>query len=245
MRKALLVGFGCFFAVLLVSCSMEIGTSYVEVIIPEHPWEVYTGGELWYSLKWCDGDGEHVKYVEQGVKSLKIKVKADRTVYICAYPLADMMPFGAAFSPVRVPSCVVLSQDEGYLADIFMNLKEEVREQVNWENLIQSCREKSEALTDLDVQMLVSAAMNGNLSKRAIVKNKSYEIGPFMVQNGVWIPESAGLPRVVVTEGSMEKMEVTPGVYRYYERESGLELRIVCEADGRSACVFKPAMVPW
>ncbi len=241
MKRALVFLFVPF---LLLSCSMDLGYSNIEVLIPEHPWETYTEAQLWYSLRWTDGDGEHVKYVEQGQRSVRIKVKADRTVYICAYPLSNLMPFGAAFSPSSVPSCVLLTQEEGFLADVFMSLNEEVREQVNWEKLIQACYDKTESLMDLDIQMLVSATMNGNLGKSAIVKNRSYEIGPFMVQNGVWIPERMGLGRVVVTEGSMEKMTVSPGVYRFYEREAGLEMRIVCEVDGKSACVFKPTMVP-
>lgn len=229
--------------ILLISCSQDITHAYVEVVIPEHPWETYTGAKIWYTLKWTDGDGEHTKHVESSAQSVRIKVKADRTVYICAYPLSDMLPFGAAFTPASVPACILLTQDEGYLADIFMNLKEEVREKINWEALLQACFSKSEALMDLDVQMLVSAAMNGNLGKSSAVKNSSYEIGPFTVQNGVWVPERTGEGRVFVNDGEMEKMNVTPGVYRYYESEASLEMRIVCEPDGKSACVFKSATV--
>ncbi|MCR5760414.1 MAG: hypothetical protein K6F82_00190 [Sphaerochaetaceae bacterium] len=238
--KRLLIAIIIAALILFASCSQEITKKTVQIIIPEHPWVSYANAEIWYSLKWTDGDGEHVKYIESGTSEVKITVNASSTIYICAYPLSDMLPFGTAFSPSSVPSSVVLSQDEGFLADVLMNLKKEVRSQINWEKLLQSCKEKTSSLREIDVQMLVSAAMNGNIGQSAIVKNKAFEIGPFTVQNGVWVSELEGQGRVVVTDGEMEKMTVVPGVYRFYEKEANLEMRIVCETDGKSACVFKP-----
>ncbi|MCR4676546.1 MAG: hypothetical protein K5634_04885, partial [Sphaerochaetaceae bacterium] len=211
-------------------------------IIPEHPWEKYSAASVWYTLVWLDGKGEHVLHVPSTKREITIDVYPSGTTYICAYPLGELMCFGTAFSPLKVPQAVVLSQEEGFLSDIFMYLDREVSSRINWEELVKVCREKAESLFYLDTQILVSSVLNGNLSSRSVVKGTLFEVGPFSVQDGIWISEREGEGRITVTDGSLPEMNLSPGVYRYYGSEMGLEMKIVCEPDGNSACLFRPAL---
>lgn len=232
----------CFLVFILIvflcsSCSEEkFRTAFesyeVKVCIPAHQWEEQCNIKLWYYIKWtCKGHVETL-YADTETREVFIRVPLGETVYICAYPLGDMAPFGCAITPQSRKKEVMLSQDIGYIAHLLMNSDLQAASRVNFDSLIDLIQTQTTDFRLVDDTVLVSDVINGKLGINSVKITEKTVVPPFSVPGGVWVPEYGCDFCLYVLDGKTPELELGPGVHRYYCRELDRELRIVTQSDG-------------
>ena len=229
MRKFFLI----FITLLLaVSCSYDSLYRTVTIEIPEHPWEKFAGENIWYNLCWSDYNRINELYVSPSQRIVHIRIPLGVTVPVCAYPIGEMQAFGFVFTPLDDNSFIQLNQNDGYLANILINLDYDPVKNLNYGKL----REKASGLTDdfrlIDETELVKDILNGNLKASSLKINNRITVPPFPAVNGTWVSESVNDARIIFMGNMTTELELPPGVNRFLNAEKNLELRIVIDSDG-------------
>lgn len=232
MKRTVIV-MTCLLSLVLVGCGQEaMRTKPLHVVIPEHPWERNSTVRLWYTLKWNDNGKIQSLYVDTGTREVDIKVPRNCTVYICAYPLGEMTPWGTAIVPTSNKREVVLTQSEGYVAHLLINSNIPAAERVNFDLLYEKIMEQTFDTRSLDDTALVADVINGKLNKRSVEIKSKYRVESISIPNGKWVPESE-IDRVLyVNSNHTGELEFYPGVYRYYCEELDREFRVVVDHGG-------------
>lgn len=223
----------CLVAPMLVGCGQELmNTRQVHVVIPTHPWEEGTGVGLWYTLKWNDNGKIQTLYLDSQTREVDIRVSRNCTVYICAYPLGEMAPWGTAVVPTEDRTEVVLNQSEGFVAHLLINSDLMAAQRVNFGLLYEKIMEKMYDTRALDDTALVADVINGKLDKSSVEVKSKYRVESFSLPNGRWIPEGEMDSVLYVNDNHTGEQDFYPGIYRYYCAEIDRELRVVVDTDG-------------
>lgn len=204
----------------------------VSVVIPDHPWES-EGHRMWYSLQYNDGEGLRTLFVENGVREVYLKVPAGRTVYVCAYPLGSLRPFGTGVSPLSEGTVFVLDQDQGVIADLMLKIGEPAVERVNYERLVGAASEVADDFSFLDTELLAQDVYNGDLQKNSVKAKEGVKVTGLEFYQGLWVPENVHSAAFRVgPDGQAPDMVLAEGVHRFLCAERSLEIRIVVSQDG-------------
>lgn len=224
---------------LLASCSQQaFNTKEVCVVIPTHPWELEKTNLMWYSLKYnCDGQIKHL-YVDTTTREVRIKIPKDQTVIVCAFPLDDMHPFAAAFSPVS-PDTLILDQNQGYLAEMILGGALEVAGDINFDKLVQKAKDVSHDLRQIDEAVLIADILNGDLKDSSFVKTPEVEIGDVEVYSGTWISENCN-----DLFFDPDDVQLPIGVHRFFNVERSLEMELIVNADGTYSKYEERSLIP-
>ena len=221
----------CLFIVLLVSgCSNLNIQRKVTVNIPQHPWEKFAPVSLWYNLCWTGYDGTETMYISQDTREIEISIPTGRTVYICAYPLGEMRPFGCAVTPDNTETYFETDQNRGYLCDLMLNADTSAVSRVNWNRLVAAAQSQTVDFRTLDDTKLVKNILNGSLDSSCVVSRPLINIASFSAPGGTWISESIIDGRIIFTGNQSPELELPYGVNRFYNYEKNMELRITVDS---------------
>ena len=215
----------------------------VRIVIPDHPWERQGVEKLWYSLRWTYGDGIQTLFVDNRTREVELGVPLGANLIVCAYPLDDMLPFGALAGAGNLSSCIVLNQDSGFLADLLLGIEERVACSVNFAVLEKYAAESTPDFRLLDSDVLLTDILNGKLSGKSFRVLEPVIAQEMLFYPGIWESESVHENALSVpADGVAPDLELSPGVHRYLCVNRELEIRIVVSRDG----VFKyerPALI--
>jgi len=108
--KFLETGFFLLFVLLMVSCSMISRERQIIVHLAEKsPWELVSGQEFWYLLRWTDSlTGIREQHVAAGTSKVVIEATKGGLLVFAAYPNGTGTPVGGLLNPVN-PEGVVHS----------------------------------------------------------------------------------------------------------------------------------------
>ncbi len=224
-------------------CTGTLPSRTVSIVIPDHPWEGGDVEKLWYSLQWTDGGAINTRFVGNGVRNVELKVPLGANIVVCAYPLDDLLPFGALIGPEVSAAAVVLDQDSGFLADLLLGLDSRVACSVDFPLLQKYAEQSTSDFRLLDSDVLVTDILNGKLSQKSFRVLESIEVTDLLFYPGIWESESVHENALAVgADGVAPDLELGLGVHRYLCVDRELEIRIVVSRDG----VFKyerPALI--
>ena len=227
----------------LCGCTQTVLTRTVNIIIPEHPWETEGVEKMWYSLQWSDGSSVRTLFVDNRTRNVELKVPLGENIIVCAYPMDDLMPFGALIGPAGGEAGVVLDQDTGFLADLLLGIEGGVACSVNFEMLVKYASQKTGDFRLLDSDVLLTDILNGRLSEKSYRVLETLEASDLLFYPGIWESESVHENALTVgADGAVPVLELSRGVHRYLCVNRELEIRIVVSQDG----IFKyerPALI--
>ena len=219
-------------AVVLVSCSHDMNTRTVEIVIPSHPWEKASGKKLWYTLRWTDSSGVRSLYVGPEERSIILKVPAGETVIVAAWPLGDLNPFGGAVTPMKEDSVLVLSQNEGVFASEFLALDREVTKELNYGLLINNMLKKCDDLRQIGKVSVIRDLQNRQLHDTSIKPVSLFGIEQFALPDGIWTCEYLRDADLIVTDGTAGPLELPEGVFHYLNTELDRMLVLIVDSRG-------------
>lgn len=226
---------------ILLSCSTSVFYRKVYVQIPQHPWEENTSKNLWYTLKWTDGKEIQSLHVDDSTRMISISIPIGQAVYICAYPLGEMVPFACAVTPLDNNNTYTLSQNDGYLIQEIINLDEKIRSRINYPYLSKVCALLTDDFRKINKIDLLQNIINGKLTKASVKIKTPTEVPQVSVPDGIWISENQNDNLLTVQNRKTPVLFLNPGINRYYCPEQNREMRITVDYDGVVHAVMRQA----
>lgn len=228
---------------LLLSCTQNFSYKTVNIEIPQHPWEENSSKKMWYTLKWTYNDTILSQHINSDTRNITIRIPVGETVFICAFPLGEMIPFATAITPLDEKLIYVLNQNEGYLAKEFMNLDADVRSKINFGYLVQACYSKTDDFRQINMVDLLQDALNGHLTKASVKIKSPSEVPELSVLDGVWISENQHDNLMDIKNAKTPVMYLPPGIHRYYCPQISREIRISIDYDGTLHATMRQALL--
>lgn len=208
-----------------------------------HPWEEKSSKQMWYTLKWTYRDRILSKHIDVDTRTVSISIPSGETVFVCAYPLGEMVPFAAAITPPDEKIIYVLNQNDGYIAKEFMNIDPQIRCRINFPQLLQACYSKTEDFRTINMVDMLQDVLNGKLTKASVKIKSPVEVPELTVPDGVYISENQNDNFMVVNDSKTPVMHLNPGIHRYYCPELEREIRITVDYDGTTHAVLRQAVM--
>ena len=219
-------------SLLLTSCPHFSTDRTVRVRLPQHPWENVSGEKLWYTLRWTDGQRVNALHVNKDERIVDLDIPIGQTVFVAAYPLGEMSPFGAAITPLDGSDEIVLTQDDGVLIDMLIDVDPVVIGMINYGLLFERIKKKVNDIRELEDVSLLKDIQNGELSESSLKVLKPFVVGPFALSNGIWESEFLKDPSLVVSDEMGGPVNLPPGVFRYLNVEDRMVLVLIVDRDG-------------
>ncbi len=233
------------FLFLFSCCSLFTDYTRLSVVFPSEgaPWEK-SGGVRFYLLVYPDPrDPGTLRSctVSDATEKTIISIRKGTAVPVALYPNGTLKPSGGIF-PLDLSgrSTLVLSAEEGFLADILLQLhKENSRiESVNIPRLRKIIAEKCGGDPwVLDGDILKTALLLGSLS---VYKIKKKEVLEILIPHvpGIWISDNPFKKKIISSgEGSLE-LSLYHGLHAFLNVENHDEL-YVSVSDGRYSFIVK------
>ncbi len=228
--------------VVFSSCSDIKPERTVAIQIPQHPWET-EDTKLWYSLKWTSGSEINVLHLSKKEREVSITIPAGESVFVCAFPLGNMRPFGAVITPFDNSKVFILNQNDGIFAQLFMDSDRAAVAGINYPLLREYALEVSFDFRYLDKTKLLKDSLNGNLSKSSLRAVESNNVLSFAIPNGFWVSESVLDHNILTMDGTTGTLNLPEGVHRYYNHTLERELVVVVDSDGKTFHYIKIGLV--
>ena len=230
---------------LLVSCSLFTDYTPLTVIFPAggSPWE-QGGGVHSYLLVYPDpsDDGKTLirAKIERDMQQIVIMIRKGSAVPVALYPNGSLKPAGGIY-PLDLlnPSTLLLSEEEGFLADILLDLHAENSriEAVNIPKLKQVINENSEGDPwRIDGEILKTSLVLGSLSVYKIKKRES-RIIILSDAPGTWISDDPFYTRAVSGPDGTLKVTLYPGMHAFLNLETQTELYVQVGTDNFNTIV--------
>ncbi len=232
-----------FLAISLPSCAVAHPDRRLEVTIPEHPWELFGGVRLWYTLKWTYGDSVRSLHVPSDVRRVSILVPVGETVLVAAYPLGEMNPFGGAVTPLDSSMDLTLTQNDGAIVGELLDVDRMMTTRLNYRLLSTRMRAKVDDFRLVERISLLRDLQNGELLSSSIKVSNIFAVDSFAVPNGMWVSEYLRDSSLVVLDGTSGDLELPEGVYRYLNVEMDRELVIIVDSTGSSYTYLRQSLV--
>ncbi len=218
--------------VMLVSCTDVQSKRKVSFRIPQHPWEGVSGKRLWYTLRWTDGEAVNAIHIPQDERSVTLKVLPGRTVLAVAYPLSDMAPFGAAITPEDGKADVLMTPEDGTLADMLIDMNSKALGMLNYGLIRNKMLKKTNDIRKIEDVSVIKDIQNGMLSESSFKVSSCFDVGPFALSNGIWESEFIRDPSIVASDGMSNSVSLPVGVFRYLNTEDDMVLVLIVDRDG-------------
>ena len=233
--------------VILITSGCAQGRTVTVVLEESHPWEAASGRRFWYTLGWNGPSGAiEETHLSIGCRAVRILVPLGGTVVFAAYPLGSGMPFGGASLAIDASERVLLTMEDGPLADMLLSLSKRWPEpvaRVNFQNLSQYISCVDPTGWGIDWNLLAKKIVEGHLSASSVKQIDPVSIDVEGLPEGVWVCEHAGYPELASgSEVPVEIQGLFPGLIRYLSLEGGLELRIVISEE---ACMGESGGTYW
>lgn len=216
---------------MLSSCMLSPSYRTVEIEIPDHPWEKYSDNAIWYNVCWMDGKEIQTVHADAYTRNLCIRIPTGKTVFICAYPIGEMLPFGCVVTPLDTKTYFLLNQNDGILADLFLNADSDAVGTLNYPMLKEKASGMTTDFASLDLERLLKDTLNGKLKGTSVTVLQNITIPPFDTVSGTWISERVQDGRIVFPTNRSVELSLPKGIHRFLNAEKNLELRIVVESE--------------
>ena len=243
MRQKIRLALILFVVVLVFSACSNIELERtVKIQIPKHPWED-SGESLWYSLKWTSGSEINALYVPKDARELSLTIPAGESVFVCAFPLGNMRPFGTVITPFDEAKVFVLEQNDGILAQLFMDSDRAAVAGINYPRVKAKALEVSFDFRLLDQVRLLKDALNGKLTENSFKAVEAFDVPSFDIPTGFWVSEAVLGHNILTTSGATGNLKLPSGVHRYYNSSMKRELVIVVDTEGKVFHYVRVALV--
>lgn len=226
--------FFIFILLSFTSCNQFLNYKEVEVIIEEeHPFAKGSGQKVWYTLSYTTGDGEILyKHINRNQKTIKIQVRRNATIYICAWALNDFSPIGGVVNPGD-DKRVYLNYKNGYLVNFLQDLylqNPRAVSSLNYTKLFSLLNQKA-ILFSFDKLTLARDLLNGDLSLKSIYKLDNVSVDLNQAVEGYWISENPNEGAFVISDSSYKRvsLSLSEGEHYYVNIEKGFVMLIVVE----------------
>jgi hypothetical protein len=178
------------------------------------------------------------RYIAKDTRSVYIQVPRDKTVYICAYPLGFLYPYGGASVPTDRAS-LTLNQEEGALCDQLLALSKSESEAVsrmNYPMVLQRIKNEGKAFGLLDYQSFAKDLVNGELSTASITFLDPVSVFIEDIPPGYWVGEceSDGSFWSQFGDGGVGLL-LSDGLHCFLNKEDGLFLKIFVDIYEKTA----------
>ena len=235
--------FIAFLLSVLSSCSVVKPDRFIEITVPDHPWERASGKRLWYTLKWTYGEEIRSLYLGPEDRTAGIYVPVGETVLIAAYPLGEMAPFGAAVTPLESSMEVSLSQNDGVIVNEIIDLDRSVTMRLNYGLIRNYMMKKSDDLRRIEQVSFLRDLQNGELRETSFKAVSLFGIDSFALPNGLWTSEYMRDSALYVTDSFTAPMELPEGVFQYLNPELGMVLILIVDSSGESYSYMRQSLV--
>ena len=219
---------------LAVSCSIACPDRYLEVSIPEHPWERACGKKLWYTLRWTYGNEIRSVYMGPDERETSIYVPIGETIIIAAYPLGEMAPFGAIITPLDEAVQISLNQNDGVIASELIDLDRSVTERLNYGLICENMLKKSNDFRRIEQVSFLRDLQNGELTAASFKAVSLFGVDSFVLPNGLWTSEYLRDSSLFVMDNLAPQLQLPEGVFRYLNPEMDRVLVLIVDASGNS-----------
>ena len=217
---------------LLSSCTFSPPVTLTVSPYSDTPWEEVSGKEMWYKVKWFDGDRVETVYMDLGVWSIEVKADRDSLLVFAFYPLGDMEPLGG-FWELGDDNKVWLSPEDGYFADMLIRAAETYPSPVS--NIsIKRLKERIPDPCAINRVSFLSSLLEGNIDNKEIELYKKYRMPLDGVPKGKWVSlYSHSLSRYVSDVFDPGTVSLFPGVYHYINFDRDLMLTVTLDENGK------------
>lgn len=226
----------------MTSCSAEtLSQRKVTVLLPpRHRWETMQNQNFWYTLVWNEGGKLRQRHLPAGQKRATVLVNRAETVVFCAYPLGVYAPLGGAVLPTGT-SAVLLTEREGMLCHYLqesLKLNAEALERVNYPQLLQEARSKTDDMTLIDHGRLQKDLVNGELSSSSIQVRPPLQVEVTTAPQGYWVGErELDGSFWLYWEHEGAALTLGDGLHCFWNREDSLLLRIFVDLEGEASFI--------
>lgn len=217
--------------VLLSSCTFSPPITLTVSPYFDTPWEEVSGKEMWYKVKWFDGDRVETVYMDRGVWSIKLKADRDSVMVFAFYPLGDMEPLGGFWEPGD-NNKVWLSPEDGFFADMLIRASETYPSTVS-KTSIKRIKERIPDLGAINRVSFLSSLLEGKINDNEIELYKKYRVPLDGVPKGKWVSLYSHSQSISVSDVfDPGTVSLFPGVYHYINFNRDLMLTVTLDEKG-------------
>lgn len=217
--------------VLLSSCTFSPPITLTVSPYFDTPWEEVSGKEMWYKVKWFDGDRVETVYMDRGVWSIKVKADRDSVMVFAFYPLGDMEPLGGFWEPGD-NNKVWLSPEDGFFADMLIRASEAYPSPVS-KTSIKRIKERIPDLGAINRVSFLSSLLEGKINDNEIELYKKYRVPLDGVPKGKWVSLYSHSQSISVSDVfDPGTVSLFPGVYHYINFNRDLMLTVTLDEKG-------------
>ena len=217
--------------VLLSSCTFSPPITLTVSPYFDTPWEEVSGKEMWYKVKWFDGDRVETVYMDRGVWSIKVKADRDSVMVFAFYPLGDMEPLGGFWEPGD-NNKVWLSPEDGFFADMLIRASETYPSPVS-KTSIKRIKERIPDLGAINRVSFLSSLLEGKINDNEIELYKKYRVPLDGVPKGKWVSIYSHSQSISVSDVfDPGTVSLFPGVYHYINFNRDLMLTVTLDEKG-------------
>ena len=217
--------------VLLSSCTFSPSITLTVSPYFDTPWEEVSGKEMWYKVKWFDGDRVETVYMDRGVWSIKVKADRDSVMVFAFYPLGDMEPLGGFWEP-GYNNKVWLSPEDGFFADMLIRASETYPSPVS-KTSIKRIKERIPDLGAINRVSFLSSLLEGKINDNEIELYKKYRVPLDGVPKGKWVSLYSHSQSISVSDVfDPGTVSLFPGVYHYINFNRDLMLTVTLDEKG-------------
>ena len=216
---------------LLSSCTFSPPVTLTVSPYSDTPWEEVSGKEMWYKVKWFDGDRVETVYMDRGVWSIKVKADRDSVMVFAFYPLGDMEPLGGFWEPGD-NNKVWLSPEDGFFADMLIRASETYPSPVS-KTSIKRIKERIPDLGAINRVSFLSSLLEGKINDNEIELYKKYRVPLDGVPKGKWVSLYSHSQSISVSDVfDPGTVFLFPGVYHYINFNRDLMLTVTLDEKG-------------
>ncbi len=217
--------------VLLSSCTFSPPITLTVSPYFDTPWEEVSGKEMWYKVKWFDGDRVETVYMDRGVWSIKVKADRDSVMVFAFYPLGDLEPLGGFWEPGD-NNKVWLSPEDGFFADMLIRASEAYPSPVS-KTSIKRIKERIPDLGAINRVSFLSSLLEGKINDNEIELYKKYRVPLDGVPKGKWVSLYSHSQSISVSDVfDPGTVSLFPGVYHYINFNRDLMLTVTLDEKG-------------
>ncbi len=228
MRKILII---LTTLLLLTSCTLEIKKDITVSLFGSLTWEEETGDEMWFTVKYFNGESVQTEYLPPSERSLSVTVSPSSLAVFVFYPLGTLAPFGG-FWEDGDGTKVYVESEWGYFASMLVDAAETMPQAVS-ELSVRALRKNNPDLGALERESFLLSLYSATLSEKTIVLSKKFHVPLEGVLSGYWISLfSHTYSFTLQSAGSDESVFLLPGVWYYLNKERDLILEIVISESG-------------
>lgn len=217
---------------MLSSCTFSPSITLTISPYSDTPWEEVSGKEMWYKVKYFDGEKTETIYLDRGVWSLDITIDRGSLLLFAFYPLGDMEPLGGFWEPGKGKK-VWLSPEDGYFIDMLLSASETYPAPISTLS-VSKLKEAIPDLGSINRVSFLSSLLEGKVNKKEIELYKKYRVPLDGVPKGNWISLYSHSQSLTVSDVfEPGNVSLFPGIFHYINFDRNLMLTITVEEEGK------------